>query len=304
MTPGWLPEEATLTAEAELKPLTDLPSSTPDRWDNGNPVTPDRGEMLAGLFPPAEIQIIQPGEGSRVSSPFETSVALNGVVAGPYRVELLGADGRLIYRQVWAAPPGSDPLGAALSDLFFHITIHFGLPTGTGYPGTEETRLVVTRLDAHDRIQAVNTVNLVLQSDLSEDGESGEGRLSPGNEAYFHQADAYTEIHIQEPSPGSLISAGELQVSGLKRTLQEADTSGHLFVELVAEDGRVVGQRVISVLPSSRGDHGEFSALIPYRVSDRTPVRLVVADRAFQPGNASPRPAYTHLSSLEIVLEP
>lgn len=318
--PGSMNNEPTLTSEPLSLENGTLPTKTQDLF-NGEPgrditlpveTTLVIGNPQGGLFPTAEIQILQPGEGAQVVSPFESSVMLKGPVEGPYRVELFIRDrgtsagknqtngGKLIYRQVWAAPPGSEQPETTPLDLIFHIAIDFGIQASGDLPSAEEARLIVTRVDAHSRVQAVNSVDLLLQSSPAARDQYPRSVSTSDEVRFLDETDMYLEIHLQEPSSGARINGGEVMVSGIKYTSGNENTEkpNQLYAELVAEDGRVVGQRVLAVVPSSDGTHGEFSSTIPYRVSKITPVRLVV----FEDG--APFSSYVHLSSLEIILEP
>jgi hypothetical protein len=80
---------------------------------------------------------------------------------------------------------------------------------------------------------------------------------------------------------------GVVYVNGLARP---NDPSQPLHLELIAEDGQVVGQRLAKVSIPIPGGHGTFSADVPYSVKELTPVRLVVYETG---GLVS---AMTHLS--------
>jgi hypothetical protein len=144
----------------------------------------------------------------------------------------------------------------------------------------EMGRLVVSAEDVFGRLIDLNSVNLVLLS-------TGKTELNPTNALW-------QRIVIQEPAPMALIQGGTLLVSGLAQP--EGDLP--LQVLLVAEDGRVVGQRLAGVNPTTPGGYGTFSAEVPYSVEELTPARLTVSEDG---GLISP---LAHLASIEVQLSP
>jgi hypothetical protein len=80
------------------------------------------------------------------------------------------------------------------------------------------------------------------------------------------------------------------------RALPRADQP--LKVMLVAEDGRVLGQRLAGVTTPIPGDYGNFITEVPYKVSEVTQVLLVVYEDG---GQTSP---ISLLTSISIVLAP
>jgi hypothetical protein len=198
----------------------------------------------AGSF--ADIQIFTPAEGSQVISPIFLQSKLNGLVEGAYRVELFSQDGRLLYRQVWGVPP------APVQGIFLDLPILFQIPAEV-----EDARLVVTRLDAENRLQAIESVDLQLKS-------SG---ISQVKENTWPQA----AIQILSPLEGAQIMDEGIKVSG-KARLPAGEV---LRLQLVDTAGKVLGQRVAAVGETANG-YGLFSTEIVYRVNVPTPVRLVV----------------------------
>jgi hypothetical protein len=118
--------------------------------------------------------------------------------------------------------------------------------------------------------------------------------LSTGEQDLNPTSALLEAIVIQEPRAKALITGGKVLVSGVARP----DTDLPLRVELIDNEGKVVGQRLVNVSRTSAGGYGDFAAEVPYTVSALTPVRLVV----YEDGeNISPM---VHLSSQEIVLSP
>ncbi len=219
-------------------------------------------EQAAPIKQAAEISIELPGDGSRVVSPLRVRARLNEPVFGSYRAELFGQDGRLLYRQVWSAP---DDLA---DQIVLDLSIKFLLPSEE-----EKGRFVITRLDAQNRLQAVNSVELILNS-------TGNNDLKP-------VATTQAVIVILSPLEGEGASGGKIQVSG-RTTIPKGES---LRVQLVTEDGKVIGQRLAAV-DETDGGVGFFMTEVPYRVESDTTVRLIVF------GVGDPISPITHLSSL------
>jgi hypothetical protein len=72
----------------------------------------------------------------------------------------------------------------------------------------------------------------------------------------------------------------------------------NLYIELIDEKGKVVGQRTIGMESVPGEDYARFSGEVPYTVTQATPVRLTVYE------SASRIPGYTHISTRLIVLLP
>jgi hypothetical protein len=140
-------------------------------------------------------------------------------------------------------------------------------------------RLVISVEDPFGRLTDVNSVNLVLLS-------SGATELNAPN--------PWQTIVIQEPVHKGLIQGGKLLVSGLARPSSDQP----LRAALIAEDGRVLGQRLAGVSITTPGEHGVFAAEVPYTVSELTQALLVVYEEG---GSVSD---IAHLASLPVLLTP
>jgi hypothetical protein len=216
----------------------------------------------------APITINSPGEGSRVLSPIRVVINLANRNTGTLHIELRGVDGRLIARQVKALE-GESPLGPLVIDLKFEISTPF-----------EVGRLLISQKDEHGRLVDLNSVDLTL---LSEGGS----RLMP--------AESISQmIVIQQPISGETVTGGMLTVTGMTRLRPYQP----LRVELITEDGKVVGHRLASFGSNSLVGYSTFAAEVPYSITQTTPIRLIV----FQDGGLISDKRY--LSSIEIILNP
>jgi hypothetical protein len=223
----------------------------------------------APAIPDARIQIYRLGELSKVISPADVSLRLTCGDGKVVRIELHGEDGRLLARDVRnykKVPWDAARIGMSLD---FEISA-----------AAELGRLVISAEDTFGRLIEVNSMNLILLS-------QGITELNPPSG--FQQ-----RIIIQDPLKNTLIQGGKLIISGRARP----ETSQPLRVMLVAEDGRILGQRLAGVTILVPGDYGTFMAEVPYSVSEVMPALLTV----FEEGGTISEISF--LTSLKIMLAP
>lgn len=260
-TPTTTPEQVTLT------PTAVPPSATPTAKKATSQA--EATHTPAPLIPEARIQIYRYGARSLVTSPIEVYARLTSRTGKVARVELFGEDGRLLAREVKVFNQLPWHVATLAMDLDFEILA-----------AAEAGRLVISVEDIHGRIMDLNSVDLILLS-------TGTTELNP--------ASALSEAFvIQEPAPNTLIQGGKLLVSGL--ALPSSDQP--LRVALIAEDGRVLGQRLAGVEVGPPEQYRPFYAEVPYSVSEATAVLLVVYEEG---GLVSDM---VHLASIELMLSP
>ena len=219
-------------------------------------------------IPEARIQIYQLGERSKLISPIDVTTRLTTSKSLVVRIELYGEDGRVLARHVrtYSQPWEANKIGTRLE---FEVS-------GAGELG----RLVVSVEDQYNRLIEVNSVDLLL--------------LAQGKNEFNPASTLWQRIVIEEPQPKALIQGGTLIATG--RALPF--TSQPLKVMLVAEDGRVLGQRLAGVNLPIPGDYGYFITEVPYTVSEITPALLVIYEDG---GLTSP---IALLSSIPVTLAP
>ncbi|MBN1147227.1 MAG: hypothetical protein JXA78_08225 [Anaerolineales bacterium] len=256
----------TLAAVARVITATlDGPSPTPHLVTLPGP--PE--ETPPPEIPEARVQIYQIGELSIVTSPIHVSCRLTPRKGKTLRVELAGEDGRLLAREVRGFQENPWQAARLGIDLEFEIS------------GVSELgRLVISVEDEYGRLVDVNSVNLILISE-------GVTELRP-------YSALWQRIIIQEPGPRALILGGVLVVSGRVRPTFDQP----LKVMLIAEDGRILGQRLASVSIPIPGDYGTFIAEVPYTVTEMTNALLVVLEDGGQMSEIA------HLASQEVILAP
>ena len=202
------------------------------------------------IFPAAYIQITWPGPLSKVVSPIHLLFNTHTGPKGVLQVELIGEDGRILYRQVYRST--SDDL------TYYNVD----LPVDFEIPGVAEAaRLQVSVVDASQRLVAVSSINLVL--------------LAMGDEEVNPPDDGVAAIVLRQPYLNQLITGGKLHVEGLVRPLNTSP----LQFELTTDDGKLVGSRQFSADAAPLGAYQPFSLDIPYTVSQQRSVRLTVSQQ-------------------------
>lgn len=220
-------------------------------------------------IPYAKIQFINPGALSKVISPIELHVFLLPGDSGRARVELFGENGRLMYRKLFVFNNQPGVQTNLRAEIDFEIK------------GVAETATFVVSVDdAYGRIKTLAAQEVIL--------------LSIGDTDINPPGDLLEPIVIQEPTPKVLVQGGALIVSGLVRTASDQP----LLVELVATDGRVIGNRLAATSPEPEGGHRLFAAEVPFKVLSPTWVRVTVSEWSYKLGGP------VHLSSEEVLLAP
>lgn len=266
-----LPETSTTAEPTATQPTDFPPLSSSQTLDTPvievSPLTPTLTPFPE--LPIAGIQVFKPGDLSKVVSPIEVSAYLRPGARGRVTIELFGEDGRLLVRQirVYDVTPG------ARVNLAEKVPFQISAAAEVG-------RLVLSMADEAGRTIALNSIDLILLS-------LGDADINP--------SDALLEfIYLRQPKIKSLVQGGNVLVSGLARPFIDQP----LVVHLIAEDGRVIGQRVVGVGERRENGYGEFAVDVPYTVKELTPVRLTVYEIGL------PISPIRYLSSLEIVLGP
>ena len=268
-------EEPTVTQAPTLEPKRS-PSPIPEQTDftvaplpSPIPPEPSQNSPPPDNVPTSIIQIINPGTGSKVLSPFILRASVKPGSNAAVRIELLGEDGRLLTREVrryssleneWVSLGGEVSYGINSVAEIGHLQI-----------GIE---------DEHGRLHSVSSVDLILQS--------------MGNQDLFQPVDLLEDIILLLPKPNRLIQGGTMRIDGLARPR----TGKLLMIEIVSSDGRIVGTRQVSVTPQSDSSYGTFTIDVPYKVDYTTRVRVKV----WEPGESIP--GIVNLSSVEVLVSP
>ncbi len=220
-------------------------------------------------FPMAYLEITQPGPLSKVVSPIHLRTFVHTPPGGIVRIELIGEDGRLIYRQVYRGN------ASELAYYDFNMNIDYEIP-GTA----EAARLQVSVDDSYKRPVAESSVDLVLLTMGDED-------INPGT-------DGVESIVIRQPTGRQTISGGVLHVEGFVRPLN----NNPFLAQLYTQEGSLVGERQFTTPNLPLGEYRPFTVDIPYTVSQLRSTRLIIS----QQGDHIPGVAI--LTSMLVLLEP
>lgn len=224
----------------------------------------------AAPIPDALIQIRTPGPYSRAVSPLAVQAYLKPGKGGQVQVDLFGEDWRVLVRQIKPLP---------YINRYGYATLYTSLTFEI--PGTAEAAwLTLSVNDEFGRVTSVNAVPLVL--------------MALGEADIILPADVSAPIVIQQPAPMTLVQGKKLIASGLARS--GGDT--YLMLQLITQEGKVVGKRVTDIQPADNGGMGTFTAEVPYDVTEVTPALLVVWQGEGSMANV------IYLSSVEVLLSP
>ncbi len=214
------------------------------------------------------IQFLSPGPLSKIVSPFKVyGYAVPGH-NNQGSLDLYGEDGNLLASQLiqlytpykWAS-------------FFWKMSFEINSVGELG-------RLTLTTKDDYGRINAVNSVHLLL--------------LAEGTSIINQPGDLRERCVILQPVAGQRLSGGVLVVSGKMRPYNNLP----LTLELVDRDGTIIGTQAVAISTTSHADGVPFHADIRYTISDPTWVLLSVRQNDDRIGGLM------YLYSQEILLNP
>ncbi|NLG72370.1 MAG: hypothetical protein GX495_10050 [Chloroflexi bacterium] len=227
--------------------------------------------IYKNFVPRAEesIMILTPASGSRVTSPIHISGVSDPTFEQNLVVRVLLADGTVVAEEPTTIQADTGERGPFELDLPVDLT-------------TEQP--------------------IFIQVFASSPRDGGTTHLSSvgvtftpsGPEDILTRSPYLEEIAIFTPVTGASISGGTVQVRGFGLASFEQT----LVIEVLDEDGNVVGTEPVIVDAPDLGEPGPFHAEVEYSVGESGPGRIVVRDVS---------PAFggdTHLSSVEVNLAP
>lgn len=192
-----------------------------------------------------QLRIVSPGPLSKVISPISFIVHIHPDYTGLTRIELIGEDGRELYRKVFRTYSNIGYFTRVEEKVTFEL------------PGAAEiARLQVSTYDPKGNILSFNSVRLLLLA-------TGENQFTPS-----YPAQERIGLRLKREAE---ISGGTLELRGEINPINNTP----LIIELFDSEGRIVGSRLVQLAPAD-GKFQPFQASIPYQVSQRTPVRLVL----------------------------
>ena len=271
------PTSITLTPAHTATPTKSRPTPTSKRTVSSpsptNTPTPTEPALPAG----APFQVISPAHGSQLISPAPIELLIDPTAGQVLRLELYGQDGRLRTRQLLRT--------ASLPPLvsLYQSALDFEIPSNE-----EPARFVFHMVDEYGRPVHIVSVDVTLLSD----GSAEVLQFEQPQPAIVILQPWAGDKGSENASPGK--SDGGLPVSGISML----DANKPIKLQLITQEGKIIGQRVTGITEPFSSGYGTFSTLVPYRVSEPTAVRLI----AFQDGD--PFSEISFLTSTLVVLQP
>lgn len=255
-------DSATATFFASIPTIT--PTNTPEPTPTVTPGPTYTPTSIQG-HAPGVIQVVAPGSMSNVVSPISLHMNIKIGDSQSMQVDLYGEDGRLLSRTIKKVPTSNH--GAPQS-----VKIPFEI-RATGEVG----RITVSTLDKFDRIQALNSVRVMLLS-------SGENEITPAGNPSEPVA-VFSPVGDESASGGVLNVRGDVWPFNLQP----------IFLELIDPEGKSLGLRILNIETLTPQ---LFETTIPYKVTEPTLARLTIRqddDRI---------PGLYYVYSQEIMLNP
>lgn len=190
---------------------------------------------------------LTPGNSSRVVSPIQISAEIQPDAGGLVRLELLNKQGKAIARQLLRLDAGENG-----SSVPFTAELPFEIPTKEA-----EALLTLSLLDPFYRPVALRSARITLHA-------GGEAQIEPTQEAK-------PWITLTHPEPMDILTGGSLTVAGTATPR----TENPLLIELIADDGRVIGSAQVRVQSPVQTFAFE-TKLFYYYIQSFTDARLVV----------------------------
>ncbi len=281
----YLPTAVALTGQAAFATASALaPSATPPPLPTDTPLPPTPEEandaptpiptLAPGFTSYAEIRFVAPGPMSALTSPFVLQAVVAAGESDKIQVELLGEDGRVLYRNLKKLD--RNPKGVFQR---FEISFEIRAVSELGY-------IRISSLDDFGRMQALNTMPVLLNS-------VGAAQVNPpGNFIY-------ERIAMDGFKDKSEFYGGQVALSG---RIWPFNDKMPFVVEMIAADGKVLSSRILNM----NGDQTQpFETTLPYKVSEQTSARLIFRqdNPSFSVEDAAlGRLIYVY--SVEVVLNP
>ncbi|GAB4580093.1 MAG: hypothetical protein Fur0022_28320 [Anaerolineales bacterium] len=238
------------------------------------PMVAEQLPLPTNVNPPAAygddaILILEPGPGSRVTSPLHISGMADPTFEQNLVVRIVLDDGTEIALTPTTIQADLGLRGPFSIDIPLTIT------------GERQAFIQVYTTSARDGgITHLSSVGVTLT-------ESGPVEIRP-------VTDTSERINIYTPTLGGTVSGGVAHIEGFAL----ASFEQHLLVEVVDENGNVIGSSPVTVAAPDLGMPGPFTVDVPYTLSTAGPGRIVVRD---------PSAAFdgdVHIASVEVQLEP
>jgi hypothetical protein len=253
------------------------PTSTPVPVATATAVLPTTTPTSEPIDAPADsvsvaeeaILILEPGLGSRVTSPIRVAGTADSTFEQNLVVRLVADDGTELALFATTIDADLGQRGPFAVDLPFTVS------------GERQAFIQVYASSGRDGgVTHLAAVGVTL-------ADSGPAAIRP-------VTDSVERITISQPATGDTIQGGSVLVTGIGLASFEQT----LLVELLDAEGNVLAMQPIIVAAPDLGQQGPFEATLTYQIASSQPGRIVVRDVS---------PAFggdVHLASVEVKLEP
>lgn len=250
LPPDYLPTVVALTGQAAFATAESLtqaavPTATPEPTFTPEPtvVLPSPTPTFAAGFTEfAQIHFVSPGPLSSLTSPFVLQTILVAGESEVVQVDLLGEDGRVLYRELKKLT--RNPAGTFQR---FEISFEIRAVSEAGY-------IRISTKDDFGRIQALNTMPVLLYS-------VGTTQVNPpGNTIY-------ERVTVEGLKEKAEYTGGEVYLSGRLWPFNDQP----VFVDIALQDGRPLSSRMLAF---NGTETQSFETTLPYKVTEPTVARL------------------------------
>lgn len=250
LPPDYLPTVVALTGQAAFATAESLtqaavPTATPEPTFTPEPtvVLPSPTPTFAAGFTEfAQIHFVSPGPLSSLTSPFVLQTILVAGESEVVQVDLLGEDGRVLYRELKKLT--RNPAGTFQR---FEISFEIRAVSEAGY-------IRISTKDDFGRIQALNTMPVLLYS-------VGTTQVNPpGNTIY-------ERVTVEGLKEKAEYTGGEVYLSGRLWPFNDQP----VFVDITLQDGRPLSSRMLAF---NGTETQSFETTLPYKVTEPTVARL------------------------------
>jgi len=218
---------------------------------------------------PASISILEPGEGSVVSSSIHISAEVEPGGDNLIRVTLIAIKDNLLARKLLKVNPVDNETA-----IHFETNRFYEIPTET-----TTALLTIATQDNYHRPQSLRSVTLTLETD-------GQASIQP-------QTSTDPWLTITEPVPLDILGGGQFTVCG---TITPVNTNPVMF-ELIKDNGAVIGSAQLLVVDPGKTFDFEISLSYAF-VTTITDVRLIIRQASDE------YPSNVILDSVPIALTP
>lgn len=249
----------------------------PEPLASSTPEPPSSTEANPEDGPPEAILILEPGPGSRLTSPLRVAGMADSTFEQHLLMRLVLDDGTEIASGPVIIQTELGTRGPFEGELAFTVA------------GERNALIQISSQSARDGgITHLASVGVTL-------APTGPVQVLPA-------APHFESLQISAPQPGDTVTGGVVHVEGVGR----ASFEGTLVIEVYDEQGNLIGSLPVLVDAPDMGQAGPFSADVPYTIAVAGFGRITVVDPlpAFDGSGGLNAGGLGHIASVEVRLLP